>query len=639
MDDFHFIRPLWLVAIIGLVWALWQLRKLRISSSAWHQVIPKHLSTLLLSSDEDKKPVSLIPAALIGLLMIVALAGPTWQKIPQPVFDVERGSVLVMDMSLSMLATDIKPDRLTMARYKAMDLVERIDEGEVGLVAYAGDAFTISPLTSDINNIKLLLPSLSPMIMPELGSNPYPALILANQMLNNAGHIEGDIYWITDGISQDEISDINNFASEHNHRINILAVGTADGAPITLSNGELMKDRGGNIVIPKLVSGRLAGISRTSSGIFSLISADDSDLVNLSQLPQAKAAEKQSMEENMGDSWHEAGPYLLLLALPFLLTYFRRGVLFTPVLLAGILAFSMQVPNAQANIIDDLFKTQDQQAQQKFNDGNYQQAAEQFKNPTWQASSLYKSGDYEAALEAYQKLELSEQNVGVDATYNKANTLAKLQQFEQAINAYEQVLEQQPQHNDALANKAIVEQLLEQQQQQEQQDQEQNDQQQDEQDQQDDQQEQQQGDQDQSEQQGDQQDQQNSDQQSDSNQQDENSESQENSEADQNPDEQESEQQSRDNEQQNAEQDDSEQQQDAGAQQDNSQQTDEQSAQQQQLGMTEEEKAAQAEEEQKYQQLLRQVTDDPHLLLKNKMLLEQRNRRRNRSSIGVKEKW
>ncbi len=635
MTDFHFIRPFWLLAVFVLIWLIWQLRKIRISSSAWHQVIPKHLTTMLLSSDENKKPASLIPASVIGLLFIVAMAGPTWQKLPQPVFDVERGSVLIMDMSFSMLATDIKPNRLTMARYKAMDLIEKIDEGEIGLVAYAGDAFIISPLTADIENIKLLLPSLSPNIMPELGSNPYPSLILANEMLQNAGHIEGDIYWLTDGISSDELTDINDFASSHPHRINILAVGTEQGAPITLANGELMKDRGGNIVIPKLNARRLAGISSNSGGVFSQISADDSDIVRLSELKSMDAKKELAAEqENMGDQWQEVGPYLLLLALPLMLTYFRRGILFTPVLLSLLIATSMHSTPVQANIWDDLWKTSDQQGQKSFNKQEYTQAATQFNDPLWQGSSFYKAGEYDKALEAYKQVD------SVESWYNQGNSLAKLQQLDDAISAYDKVLAKQPEHADAATNKALLEQFQEQQEQeQEQSDQQQSSEQQDQNEQQQEQNGQDGENQDPSEQQ--QSDQQSADQQNnDQQEQEQDSSSQESPQGDQNPNENESEQQSRDNEQHNAEQNESEQEQNAAAQAENSEQSDEQQSQDQQnAALSDTPSAEELEENQKHEQLLRKVTDNPQLLLRNKMKLEYQKRRQNRSSIGVKEKW
>ena len=639
MEEFHFIRPFWLFAFIGLFFLIRQLKKVRLSTSAWHKVIPQHLTTMLLSKEDNKKPLSLLMPMVIGSLVIVALAGPTWKKLPLPVFEVERGSVIIMDMSFSMLSTDIKPNRLTRARFKAMSLVEKINEGEIGLIAYAGDAFTISPLTSDIRNIELLLPSLSPDIMPELGSNPLPALLLANDMLLNAGHIEGDIYWVTDGIDSDELQDINEFVSQHNHRLNILGVGTEAGAPITLANGELMKDRGGNIVIPKINSMMLKGISARSDGIFRSITADDSDIESLGKLPVAEAKDLAEKEDQLGDQWQEAGPYLLLLVLPLFLGYFRRGVLFGPVLCGLLITWSIQPNVAQASIWDDLWQTQNQQATEKFSSEQYQEAAEQFNDPLWKASSLYKAGDYESALKEFEKVQ------SVDSQYNQGNSLAQLNELEKALEMYEKVLAQNPDHTDAKANKDVLEKLMQEQNQQQQSDEDSDE-----------------NSDDQEQNEGDQQEQQNQDgegdQQQDNQEQSEDSESSEqdnqndqNSEQDsseqdssdeQNSDEQDSDEQGSEQEdnkqsdQEQAEENQSEEEKQAAAQAENAEEGDPKDPQQQQdVPMTE----AQNEENQKFEQLLNKVTDDPHLLLRNKMKLEYQKRRQNRSSIGVKEKW
>ena len=179
INNFHFIRPWWLLAFFTLLIVLFILKKIRYYQSPWQHFIPAHLANALLENSQSKgkqstssQPHYWVKPFIIGSCIIIALAGPAWQKLPQPVYQLERGAVLIMDMSYSMLATDVKPNRLTRARYKAIDLLKRINEGDVGLIAYAGDAFIISPLTQDIKNIELLLPSLSPDIMPVLLPTP-----------------------------------------------------------------------------------------------------------------------------------------------------------------------------------------------------------------------------------------------------------------------------------------------------------------------------------------------------------------------------------------------------------------------------------------------------------------------------------
>lgn len=632
MADFHFIRPYWFLALIGLFLALYLLKKMRISQSGWQGLLPKHLAHVLIKNPKENKPLSLIMPFILGLLAIIAMAGPSWQKLPQPVYQLARGSVLIMDMSYSMYSTDLSPNRLTRARYKAIDLLDNINEGEMGLIAYAGDAFIISPLTEDINNIKLLLPSLSPELMPELGSDPMRALTLADEMLKNAGHIDGDIYWFTDGVESSEIQDITEWSRNHTYRLNILGVGTKNGAPIKLSNGEFMKDNNGAIVVPKLRGNSLKGLAERGNGQYVKLNNNSDDIKKLlksaNSLSDNKETEKKE-SSNTGDQWEEAGPYIILLMLPLVLMYFRRGRLLALFPLAILLTPTDQV---YANVWDDLWKTKNQQAQAKFDQKRYKEAAEQFNDPLWQGSAQYKAGNFEEALKSFQQSDTAQ------ALYNQGNALAKLNKLDEAIKHYEKALEKDPSFENAKANKALLEKLQEQQQQSDQ-------------NQKGDNQEEKDGDQDQSEQES-----QNSENNQDNN---------ENSENQQQGDQQNSQQQ---NDQQNGEQDNSQSQNEESDEIDseqteeqkqaekndadeseNNEQTQSSAEQQDEIDSEEtEEQKAQAiraaeklaqESEQKHQQILNKVTDDPYQLLRNKMQLEYKKRRQNRSSLGATKKW
>ncbi|WP_286265595.1 VWA domain-containing protein [Thalassotalea atypica] len=621
-NDFHFIRPVWLLAIIALMLAMYLLRKIRVSQSGWTKLVPKHLSSVLLEQGNEGKSLSLALPFLTGLLAIVALAGPTWQKLPQPVYQIQRGSVLIMDMSYSMYATDITPNRLTRARYKAIDLLDNLNEGDIGLIAYAGDAFVISPLTEDINNIKLLLPSLSPDLMPEMGSNPLAALYLANDMLANAGHVEGDIYWFTDGIDFEDISDINDWSKSFPHRLNILGVGTNDGAPIKLTNGELLKDDKGAIVLPRLSSKYLAGVANQSTGHYQTISHENDDIEALTKPSKNQQEKQQGENNNTGDQWQEAGPYLVILLLPLLLGYFRRGVLSV----AAILMFTLPSKPSYAVDFSNLWKTKDQQGQQQYNQESYDTAAALFEDPMWKGSAQYKNGEYEQALSSFQQLDTA------DAYYNQGNAYAQLKDFDNAIEAYDKALEKNPNDENAQKNKALIEELKKQQEQQQQQENEQ-----------------QQGDQsqdqqDSEEQQSEQKEQQNKDsQQSDSSdenqsQSEQKKDDQANSQENQSEQEQQDQQQENSNAQQNEAEKDLEQEKEQQAQneaqpEEGEPETKEAQAQQARQEQIDQEKA------QKHQQLLNKVTDDPYLLLRNKMQLEYQKRRQNGSQSGVKKKW
>ena len=666
VNNFHFIRPWWLLAFIALFLILFILKKIRYYQSPWQHFLPAHLANALLENSQNKgaqttssQPRFWLKPFIMGSCIILALAGPAWQKLPQPVYQLERGAVLVMDMSYSMYATDVKPNRLTRARYKAIDLLKKINEGDVGLIAYAGDAFIISPLTQDIKNIELLLPSLSPDIMPVYGANALAALTLADKTLKNSGHVSGDIYWFTDDIDKEEMSDIYDWANDNDHKVNILGVGSKTGAPIKLSSGKLLKDNKGAIVIPKLPESRLAAISKRSRGVYHTMTNDDTDIKALtahlnsnlddkinsqsSNNKNGQQSEQQNKQAMQGDQYQEQGPWLLIIILPLLLTYFRRGssILAITWLMPLTLLFSLSSispvsfaasdsetvkssdastsepnVNSASQLWQDLWKTSDQQAQQHYQQENYQQAAKQFKDSQWQGSAHYKAGDYEQALQAFK------QSDNAQSLYNQGNSLAQLQKVDEAIDAYKKALEKDPELNDAKDNLAKLEELKKQQEQQEQQSQ------------------------------GDQKGQDSQDQ-SEGDEQDkkENQESQQSKDGQKEPQDQ-SQGDQEQSDQQQQEQDDKQDKQDQDAQQQakNEQQKEDQAKQaedsdDEQDPSDEKSLAQQAsdskkqETEQKHQQLLNKVTDDPYLLLRNKMRLEYQKRRSEGSSQGVTKKW
>jgi len=614
LSEFHFIRPLWLIALFVLPALYWLIKRVKIKSSGWQQFLPKHLSAGI---KESKLTQSMaIPLALLCYtLAIFALAGPTWKKLPQPVYQVAKGSVLIMDMSFSMYSTDLTPNRLTQARFKATDLLDHIDDGEIGLIAYAGDAFTISPLTSDVENIKLLLPSLSPELMPELGSNPFAALDLAKQMLVNAGHQEGDIFWFTDGIEAEEVMEIQDWSREHKYRLNILAIGTKNGAPIRLGNGELMKDRVGGIIIPKVNVDELASIAKVGAGNFSTVVTSNQDIERLTEQKVLVDQDKKQSTEKEGDQWQDMGAYLAVLIALCILPLFRRG---TVLAVLPITILMMPTQQAHADLWNDLWKTKDQQGRVLYEKGEFEQAAKRFNDPMWQGNAHYKSGDFESAIKSYDKIG------NADANYNIGNSYAKLNQLDEAIAAYDKALELDPSHANAKANKDLVEALKkqqEQQQQNQQQDSEkQNEQEQD---------------------QKDQQENQNGDGQD--GEQQENQQEQESNEST-NPDEQnldqpedgEQDQSQQQQKEQNAEQQQEQQSEKEAQQAEQAEDAKEQQTEAQQQQMQEQ---LDKEKEQKYQQIMNKVTDDPYLLLRNKMQLEYQKRRQNRSSLGEKKKW
>ncbi|MDO6524663.1 VWA domain-containing protein [Motilimonas sp. 1_MG-2023] len=615
------LRPyyLFLLPMVALVW--WQLKR-RCPKQSLQQLIAPHLSKQLVTGDTaSQQGVNLIATLLV--IAVIALSGPSFRSHEVPIKQISPARVIVMDMSANMLATDLKPNRLTQARFKALDLVKQRTEGEQALIAYAGDAFTISPLTSDAGNLLNLIPNLAPNIMPAMGNNPLSGLDLGIELLTNSGYQHGDIIFISGGFSASQAEQMQSRLKGQPWRISVLATGTAKGAPISLANGDLLKDAQGNIVVAQLDAPAMQQLARASGGIYVPLSASkrDIELLNNIELLDAQLSRTDSQEQQQTNQAVDDGYWLMFLILPFFLLAFRRGQL-ASIILVGILT----VPQpSQAS----WWQNSQKQAYDAFEQQNYEQAAQQFDDPLWQGSTLYKAQDYQGAAEAFKQVETAE------GFYNLGNALAMQQDFKGAIAAYDQALKLAPNLQPAKDNKAKIEELLKPQEQQNQ-----------------DQQNNQQSEQQDKEQQG--QDQQSQEQQSQSDQSQQPSEDQQSSEqSQQNQSEQNSEAQNTQNQAAKNAENQRDQQQDENAQrQDQSQQneqaqtepspvpssqqgsvaspepSDEQQSAQQAISQAIEGEAEPEEEGPEMPYLLQQMPDDPAILLRNKMRLEYQKRQR-----------
>ena len=173
MTDIHFMRPEWLWALIPAAILLALLWGMRGRSGSWQSVIDPELLRHLAGDAAIANPRNLLPLLFLGwIIAAVAASGPSWQKLPQPIHQKQDGLVVLLDLSYSMKSADLPPSRLDRARQKIIDLLGSREEGQTGLVAYAGDAHIVTPLTDDTSTIANLIPALNPEMMPVPGSNP-----------------------------------------------------------------------------------------------------------------------------------------------------------------------------------------------------------------------------------------------------------------------------------------------------------------------------------------------------------------------------------------------------------------------------------------------------------------------------------
>jgi len=462
LAEFHFIRPYYLLALIPAGLILWFTVKNKLSNISWNTVCDEALMPFILEQgSSSKQHWSILTIGLASLLAIIALAGPAWQKLPAPAFTNDAALVIILDLSKSMDATDIKPSRLARARYKIADILKQRKDGLTGLVVYAGDAFTVTPLSTDTQTISNQLTALITDIMPNQGSNTVAAIKLAADLLQQGGQTQGQILLLTDDVKSADSGKIKTALQQH--ALSILGVGTSQGAPIKLQSGGFLKDSAGNIVVPKLNSTKLADL--VGNGRYQTIRIDDADIEPLmAQISQASSSQSELEAQQLMTQWDEKGIWLLLLVLPLAALSFRKGLLIIP------LVIGLNIPQpSYALDWQDLWQTQNQQAQQDFKNQQFNEAEQKFTTPEWKAAAQYKAGDFQQAAET-----LSDANTA-NGHYNRGNALAKMDRLEDAKKSYEDALKLDPKHADSLHNKKLVEDALKEQQDQKQQDQQEGD--------------------------------------------------------------------------------------------------------------------------------------------------------------------
>ena len=455
--EFHWLRPEWLFAIPLVVAIAVLLARGKLGSGNWQSVIDPQLMPFVLSRDPGRgTDYRWWLMGIGGVIALTALAGPAWQRIEQPVFRAEQALVLALDLSRSMDAQDVAPSRLRRAKLKILDMLDRRESGQTALLVYSANAFTVTPLTNDNDTIAALVNSLGTDIMPSRGSYPEVAIAKGRQLLDQASAGFGEVLLITDGGSSPAAEEAARELKSAGYSLSILGVGTTEGAPIPRASGGFVTDNRGQIAVPRLEERGLRSLAGIGGGRYARISTDDRDLDTLlsGEVSGGVAISDDSLAT---DRWREEGPWLLLLLLPLAALAFRRGW----VLVALIFIVPLPQP-AQAASWTDLWLNKDQQAERELDAGNAGEAAALFENPDWQAVADYRAGDYAGSAKLFAE------NDDTRNLYNLANAMALQGELDAAIDTYEQVLEIEPDNEDAAYNLELVKSLKDQQEQEQQ---------------------------------------------------------------------------------------------------------------------------------------------------------------------------
>lgn len=424
-----FLRPEWLWGLLGLPLLVLWWRRRRHRDNAWRRAVDPHLLPHLLGARSRHGGSGLV-ALLIGwTLAVTALAGPSWRSGGQPLVQPASPLVIALDLSGAALANDLPPSRLAQARSKIATLLRERAGGEVGLVVWADDAFTVAPLTTDAANVALYLDALAPGVMPVDGHRSDRAIRHAARLLEQAGFRQGDILLLT-GEGSGAAERAATAVAADGYRVSVLGLGTAAGSAYRAADGGFGRAR--------LDAPALRAIAGAGSGAYATLQADSGDLRALGVLEPRSAsgdARDATTVLRLDDGYWLLLPLMLLAAFAF-----RRNALALVLAVACLPAWMSWPANAQA-------RGQDATAME----GNLWRRADQAAHARMQAGAdAYRAGDYAAAIAAWRGLP------GADAAYNLGNALARAGRYKQAVAAYDEALRRESGMDDARANREAV---------------------------------------------------------------------------------------------------------------------------------------------------------------------------------------
>lgn len=261
---------------------------------------------------------------LVALVFVIlGVAGPQFGSKLQQVQKQGVELMVVLDVSNSMMAQDIKPSRLDKAKMAIARMVEKLSNDKVGMIVFAGDAYVQLPITTDYSSAKLFLSNITTDIVPVQGTAIGAAIDLAVKSFTPETETSKAIIIITDGENhQDDAVEAARRAREQGITIHTIGMGLEQGAPIPEKGkpGQFMKDGSGNIVVSKLDAETLGEIARAGNGLY--IRASNTEVGLSTLLDEINSMQKSLLEEKVYSDYDEKYQYFLLAGLFFIFLEF-----------------------------------------------------------------------------------------------------------------------------------------------------------------------------------------------------------------------------------------------------------------------------------------------------------------------------
>lgn len=378
------------------------------------------------------------------IFMIIALARPvTNEKINNSETSLTP-IIIAIDVSKSMKAVDLFPNRLEFAKQKLLNILDNSKTEAIGVILFAKSSFLLSPVTEDFNSLKILIKNLDTGINFDNGTNIYSTLETTNKLLKN--YSNKNLLLLTDGGDKENFDEEINFANKNGIKIYTLALATSNGSAIKEENGNYLTTKDGKIVNVKLNS-KIKDLSLKTDGGYIEYSLDNKDIEQILDDINSKS-NKEKFEERKYKTYTELFYYPLTIAIFLLLIAFSSmPSLKRTKLPIFILFFTFNFTNSQliASSIFD-FKTI-KEANKAYENEDYNKASKEFEKLDSNefrdynlANSLYKENKFKEAIDIYKNIKTSSNDLEFKKLHNLGNAYAKNSDFQNAVDSYEKAL-------------------------------------------------------------------------------------------------------------------------------------------------------------------------------------------------------
>jgi Ca-activated chloride channel family protein len=455
MDEFQFLRPFWLLAIIPLTLILIYVRRQKTQPSFWQDEIDPHLLPHVLvpvKKSRGQQPLWLV-YALAGLIIILALAGPSWDQSPPVQLKPDSEPlVLILDLSPSMTVQDVHPNRLIAAQTKLHTLLSILPQRPTALVVFSSQAHSVMPLAEDLQLINDLIQYLTPELMPSQGSNSASGLNLAGNLLQQNNYTQGQLLLITDSADSYTIEAAKKQA-ENGYKTSVYAIGTAAGATLTVAKNST-SDASSQVHLA-LDKTNLLATAEAGQGIYQQFTQNEEDLRRLlNTFGKAWIAKSKTSLNEISDNQvklpRDRGAVFILLLLPLALLMFRPGWL----LVVCFAVVNIYPLPAAAMDWTAFWYNPAQRGIQALENDHPEQAEQLFSDPYLIGIAQYRQQKYAAALANFKQINTA------DAHYNRGNTLAHLGRYQEALSAYASAYQMDSSLKNAQKNARIVRQII-----------------------------------------------------------------------------------------------------------------------------------------------------------------------------------